>query len=69
LGSDELIEPGDEVMVRPAAATAAAVAEGVISRSEIEDDTAEFAGVLKFLEARRTFQNWTCHVSSAGSIR
>jgi hypothetical protein len=30
---------------------------GVISRRETEEETAELAGVLKVLEARRTFQN------------
>lgn len=34
------------------------LAEGVISSRDTADDTAEFAGVLKFLEASRTFQNW-----------
>ena len=30
---------------------------GVISKRETAEDTAEFEGVLKFFEARRTFQN------------
>jgi len=31
---------------------------GVMSKRDTADETAELAGVPKFLEARRTFQNW-----------
>jgi hypothetical protein len=37
--------------------------DGVISSKETEDETAEFAGVPKFFEARRTFQNYNDRVS------
>ena len=40
--------------------------EGVMSRSETAEETAELEGVLKVLEARRTFQN--CKVSRGDAL-
>ncbi len=41
--------------------------DGVMSSKETEDETAEFAGVPKFFEARRTFQNYKSRMSYEGT--